>query len=270
MRYPVAKVFITQKWGVNPESYARFGLKGHNGIDLRAFLPNGERCYEGGKSEVFAPHDGTVIENLHDTNGYGWYVKIENNLEGSILAHFSHQSKLKVGQKVKQGDFVGFQGSTGNSTGIHLHWGYYPIPRDRANGYSGTIDPLPLLEQKGTMVELDSAKFEELVTKATAYDSLAAKGVKSVEDLKAQLMQAEKKGYEKAQRERDEALRNLAIELEVEKENYRLLADKLKECERQGGKVLIDTTVEIAGITWTINGIEVSSDGSVRANYRKK
>lgn len=30
MRYPVAKVFITQKWGVNPESYARFGLKGHN------------------------------------------------------------------------------------------------------------------------------------------------------------------------------------------------------------------------------------------------
>lgn len=149
--HPVKKVYITQEWGVNPDKYKKFNLLGHNGIDLRAFLPNGNRCYVGGKSEVFCPHDGKVIENAFDANGYGWYVKIENPKEGSILAHFSSQSPLKVGQTCNQGDFVGYQGTTGNSTAIHLHWGYYPIPRDRSNGYSGTINQLPLIGKGDSM-----------------------------------------------------------------------------------------------------------------------
>jgi hypothetical protein len=150
LKHPVKKVHVTQAWGVNPDLYKQFGLKGHNGIDYRAFLPNGDRCYVGGKSEVFAPHSGKVIENRLDA-GYGNYVKIENDKEGSILAHFSHLSPLKVGQTVKRGDFVGFQGTTGFSSGIHLHWGYYPIPRNRANGYSGTINQLPLITTKDSM-----------------------------------------------------------------------------------------------------------------------
>ncbi len=143
--HPVKKVYITQAWGVNPQNYARFGLKGHNGLDYRAFLPNGDRCFEEGKSEVFAPHDGKVIENAFDADGYGNYLKIENDSEGSILAHLSPPSSIPVGESVKQGDLVGFQGYTGNSTGIHLHWGYYPKPRNKNNGYSGTIDPTPLI-----------------------------------------------------------------------------------------------------------------------------
>lgn len=149
MKSPVKKEYITQKFGVNAAAYAKFGLKGHNGIDYRAFLPSGERCYEGGKSEVFAPHNGKIIENVLDANGYGWYIKIENEREGSVLGHFHTQSPCKVGSSVSEGQLVGYQGTTGNSTGIHLHWGYYKFPRDRQNGYAGFINQEGLYEPWG-------------------------------------------------------------------------------------------------------------------------
>lgn len=155
--HPVKKVFITQGFGANPDVYKRFGYKGHNGVDYRAFLPNGERTTEGGKSEVFAPHSGRVIENGWDPDGYGWYVKIENEKEGSILAHFS-QKGPEVGTELKQGDFVSYQGTTGFSSGIHLHWGYYHIPRDRQNGYGGMIDQIPFINTEVNMDEINKLK----------------------------------------------------------------------------------------------------------------
>jgi len=140
MQSPVKKIYITQVFGVNPDAYAKFGLKGHNGLDLRAFNPDGTRCYTSGKSPVYAPHGGKTIENAYDPKGYGNYIKIENDKEGSVLAHLDSRSPLAVGSNVSQGQLVGFQGSTGNSTGIHLHWGWYPIPRDRNNGYNGYVN----------------------------------------------------------------------------------------------------------------------------------
>lgn len=196
MQSPVKKIFITQKFGANPSSYSKFGLKGHNGIDYRAFLPNGERCHEGGKSEVFAPHDGKIIENTLDAKGYGWYVKIENTKEGSVLGHFSAHSPCKIGTMVKEGQLIGYQGTTGNSTGIHLHWGYYKIPRDRANGYAGFINQEGLYKPfnqsmpentQADKIEIEKKLFEELVSKATKYDNFKNMGFDNPETVKVQL-----------------------------------------------------------------------------------
>jgi len=130
---------ITQVFGVNPESYAKFGLRGHNGIDYA--LPLG--------TPVLAPHEGTVLEARYDAKGYGWYIKIENNKEGSVLAHFK-TLKVKVGDKVSEGQLVGYSGNSGNSTGPHLHWGYYAFPRNRQNGYGGFIDQKSLITTQPT------------------------------------------------------------------------------------------------------------------------
>lgn len=127
---------LTQGFGENPASYARFGLKGHNGLDYG--LPTG--------TQVVAPHGGKVIEATNDPSGYGLYLKIESDKEGSILAHLK-SFQVKVGDFVSEGHTVALSNNTGNSTGPHLHWGYYLIPRDRTNGYSGCIDQLPLLSQ---------------------------------------------------------------------------------------------------------------------------
>ncbi|MDO5561618.1 MAG: M23 family metallopeptidase [bacterium] len=180
MLAPVKKIYLTQNFGENPSSYLRFGLKGHNGLDFRAFLPSGERCYQAGKSEIFAPHDGKIIENAFDASGYGYYVKIENEKEGSVLGHFAQLSSKKVGQSVTQGELIAYQGVTGNATGIHLHWGYYQKPRQRNNGYNGFINQKDLFVENTAELEptmtISQKLFAELVGKATKYDEAVSLG----------------------------------------------------------------------------------------------
>lgn len=141
LKRPFAGMFpVSQMWGVNKNVYAWLDLLGHNGVDYAT--PVG--------TPILAPHDGIVREVAFDANGYGYYIKIENSSEGSILAHLSRQD-VKVGDAVKQHQRVGLSGNSGWSTGPHLHWGYYRFPRDKSNGFSGTIDPWPYLnaaEQK--------------------------------------------------------------------------------------------------------------------------
>lgn len=138
MKYPLKTVHITQEWGVSPERYSRFGFKGHNGIDLR--------LHQGIGTPVYAPHDGVVKERRFDKDGYGNYLKIENEVEGSVIAHLDSFA-VNINKKVKEGDLVGYGGNTGWSTGPHLHWGYYRFPRNRQNGYGGTINQVPLLRK---------------------------------------------------------------------------------------------------------------------------
>lgn len=126
---------LTQGFGQNPSSYARFNLKGHNGLDYA--LPSG--------TDVLAPHSGKVVEVAFDAPGYGLYIKIENSKEGSVLAHLK-DNLVSIGAIVTEGQLIAHSGNTGNSTGPHLHWGYYLIPRNRQNGYGGFIDQFPILK----------------------------------------------------------------------------------------------------------------------------
>ena len=125
---------LTQEFGVNKASYEKFGMMGHNGLDYG--LPTG--------TQIIAPHGGKIIEAASDPSGYGLYVKIENEKEGSVLAHLQ-SIQVKVGDVVSEGQPIGLSDNTGNSTGPHLHWGYYLIPRNRQNGYAGYINQLPLI-----------------------------------------------------------------------------------------------------------------------------
>lgn len=147
---------MTQDWN-DPRfrsSYTKFGLLGHNGQDFG--LPVG--------TPVLAPHDGKVIEAMFDPTGYGWYIKIENPKEGSILGHFREAPKFKAGQTVLAGQTVGISGNSGNSTGPHLHWGYYRFPRKRDNGFSGTVDQTHWMGIENSNVALDIVnKIKQLI-----------------------------------------------------------------------------------------------------------
>lgn len=130
---------LTQGWGENPAIYAKFGLKGHNGLDYG--LPTG--------TPVIAPHNGKVIEAAFDANGYGMYVKIENNKEGSVIGHLK-SFNVNPGDTILVGQQFGISDNTGFSTGPHLHWGYYLFPRNRNDGYLGFINQLPLINNPPT------------------------------------------------------------------------------------------------------------------------
>jgi murein DD-endopeptidase MepM/ murein hydrolase activator NlpD len=135
MRKPFAANWpLTQGFGVNPDSYKQWGLLGHDGLDYG--LPMG--------TEVLAPHNGKIIEATNDPTGYGNYIKVENDKEGSVLGHL-HDFVVKVGDSVNEGQLIAHSNNTGNSTGPHLHWGYYLFPRNRANGYAGFIDQSNLI-----------------------------------------------------------------------------------------------------------------------------
>jgi len=129
--YEGMDVGYSQYFGENPAAYAKFGLKGHNGLDIPIQS----------NTKLYSVINGVVTEQTSDPTGYGNYVKIENDACGVLYAHLS-RFVLKVGDHVNAGDLVGYSGNTGNSTGPHLHFGVFPKPRDRSNGYAGYINPL--------------------------------------------------------------------------------------------------------------------------------
>lgn len=154
MRLPFTTLFpLTQQFGANPQYYSQFlvlypdgtrkPMAGHNGLDFGC--PHG--------TEVVAPHAGTIIEATFDQNGYGNYVKIENDQMGSVLAHLD-RIDVQVGFKVAEGDHIGLSDNTGYSTGNHLHWGWYTIPRNRANGEAGFQDQTEALKAVGIHLTL--------------------------------------------------------------------------------------------------------------------
>lgn len=122
---------LTQLFGANPQDYAKFGLRGHNGIDYA--INTG--------TDLFSCLNGVVIEAQNDRYGYGDYIKIENDSCGVIYAHLD-KILVSVGNKITAGQVIGKSGNTGNSTGPHLHFGVFPKPRNRQNGFAGYINPL--------------------------------------------------------------------------------------------------------------------------------
>jgi murein DD-endopeptidase MepM/ murein hydrolase activator NlpD len=82
--------------------------------------------------------DGVVIESSYQ-GAYGNMVVVQHNArQNTVYAHLSRM-QVKRGQTIKQGDIIGAVGSTGLSTGPHLHFEF------RVNGRH--VDPLTLAQQ---------------------------------------------------------------------------------------------------------------------------
>ncbi len=124
---------ITQLFGKNPQNYAQFGLKGHEGIDYG--MPNG--------TPVLAAYEGIVGE-AGNQRQYGNYVKVLHAWGETVYAHLEKFS-VGEGDRVKAGDIIGHSDNTGNSTGSHLHFGIRINPYSRSDGWAGFSDPLPYL-----------------------------------------------------------------------------------------------------------------------------
>ncbi|MGN6682677.1 MAG: M23 family metallopeptidase, partial [Devosia sp.] len=95
-------------WRVHPIFHTR---KLHTGVDLAS--PRG--------TPIYASGDG-IVERAGWSSGYGNYTLIRH--VNGYETGYGHQSKIivKPGDKVRQGQLIGYVGSTGNSTGNHLHF----------------------------------------------------------------------------------------------------------------------------------------------------
>jgi LysM repeat protein len=102
---------VTPKKGITSQAGPRDG-KIHNGIDIPA--PKG--------TPIKASNKGTVIFSGFHLSGYGNLVIIKH--PSGAKTYYAHASKIHVkrGQFVKKGQMIAEVGSTGNSTGPHLHF----------------------------------------------------------------------------------------------------------------------------------------------------
>ena len=120
LAWPLAQHIITQGWFYNDGSL-------HRAIDLRTRIGNTST------QPVYAAEDGTVdqVQNWdgHTRTGmqsYGNMVRIRHApYEGKPLqTRYAHLNRycVKLGQQVKEGDLIGYSGTTGNVFGAHLHF----------------------------------------------------------------------------------------------------------------------------------------------------
>lgn len=166
---------ITQYFGENPSLYARMGLEGHNGMDIVA--PHG--------TPLYAVESGVVVEVKNTPDGYGKHVRFISDDDGGLCREWTYghcsQIFVEVGDRVREGQYIANMGNTGfvvsgatpfwrfnPFAGTHLHLGLRYVKRHRKgwsypnsdikikvleydNGYKGAVDPLPLLEETGTV-----------------------------------------------------------------------------------------------------------------------
>jgi len=122
-----------------------YGLRSgtlHAGVDIAG--PRGSPVYAAAAGTVvsaactsaYCDRDGSL-----GLTGYGNLVELDHG--GGVTTRYGHLSAYTVaaGQRVSAGTLVGFQGSTGNSTGVHLH---FEVRQDGA-----PVDPVPWLADRG-------------------------------------------------------------------------------------------------------------------------
>ena len=109
-RRPIEQMSLSSSYGMRVHPITG-KLARHNGVDIPA--PYGP--------PIYATADG-IVGRAQRLGGYGNYVEIEHG--NAIETRYGHMSSFVVqpGQQVKKGDVIGYVGSTGRSTGNHLHY----------------------------------------------------------------------------------------------------------------------------------------------------
>ena len=140
MRTPVAAAHITSGFGMRMHPLLGYS-KMHKGVDFGA--PTGTAIYAAG--------DG-VVTRAGRVSGYGNYVELEHNAQyATAYGHLSAFARgLHEGERVRQGEVIGYVGMSGMATGPHLHYEVH---------YQGVqIDPLSVRMPATTRLGGDDLK----------------------------------------------------------------------------------------------------------------
>ncbi len=131
----------------------------HNGVDL-CVAPETEIHAAAAGTVIVSRCDKDTIDTVGtcdragnpDAKGCGWFVDILH--PGGIITRYCHQirqPKVQVGQAVAAGEVIGNVGSSGRSSGPHVHYEVH-VNADRSK--NGAIDPVPWMQQQGAPLGL--------------------------------------------------------------------------------------------------------------------
>lgn len=174
LRTPLEVARITSTVGARKHPIHKVWLT-HEGTDFAA--PTGTR--------VFAASDGEV-QFLGSQNGFGKVIKLKHGSDTqTVYAHLvAFAPQLKTGVTVKQGDVIGFVGSTGWATGPHLHYEYRIANKP--------VDPFSTNLPVNTRVAPEQAKaFEAQLNSLRSYFALLKKPVATALNASAPSLKSE-------------------------------------------------------------------------------
>lgn len=136
---------VTQTYGPTSQTgFINNVYSFHNGIDIRAHIGDA----------IKAPYDG-IISGVGNNGKYAYGKWITINHQNGLTTLYGHLSvqKVSAGQEVKRGEVIGYAGSTGFSTGPHLHFTVYSTKTFKVESrwfgalpIGGSINPMNYLE----------------------------------------------------------------------------------------------------------------------------
>ena len=137
-RMPLEGSNLTSSYGMRTHPVLG-GRRRHKGVDLAA--PKG--------TPIFATADG-IVGRAEWFSSYGLYVEIAHG--ANLETRYAHMSRLAVapGERVRKGEIIGYVGSTGRSTGPHLH---YEV---RIDGIA--VNPIPYMVETDAQLRLAQAE----------------------------------------------------------------------------------------------------------------
>ena len=139
---PVDVIDFTSGFGVRNDPF-RGGAAMHAGLDIRG--PIG--------TPIHATADG-IVDRAGWANGYGNLIELNHGR--GIQTRYGHLSAILVqpGQRVKRGDVIARMGSTGRSTGSHLH---YEVPARRGSGQPNAVPAIGGLPRCDAVTRIGAA-----------------------------------------------------------------------------------------------------------------
>ncbi|MEL6828125.1 MAG: M23 family metallopeptidase [Pseudomonadota bacterium] len=154
MKTPINGARLSSRFGKRRHPISGY-TRLHKGTDFAA--PTGTPIYAAGNG---------VVERASRYGGYGHYIRIRH-AKGykTAYAHLSRYARgVKSGRRVKQGQIIGYVGSTGASTGPHLHYEVYK------NGKA--VDVMRLKLPTGRKLAMDPDVFEAFAAERDRIDAI--------------------------------------------------------------------------------------------------
>lgn len=101
--------YVTSEWWEQPRN--------HRGLDIATPHSAGDNI------PVYSMCNGSVVHKSWDADGYGNYLIMKDSTTGMgfLYGHLKNPTPFSVGDIIRVGEQVGIEGTTGHSTGIHLH-----------------------------------------------------------------------------------------------------------------------------------------------------
>ena len=143
---PLDYITITSHYGYRQDPFTKC-RRFHDGIDLRC-----------GNGLVYSMLPGRVAAVRHGDTGYGNYVILDH---GSLRCLYGHLREIyaREGSEVPAGAVVGLVGSSGRSTGPHLH---IQLQRLSANNSWTSVDPMPFIQALNQQVKAFNDRLAEI------------------------------------------------------------------------------------------------------------